>query len=94
MIKGILDDTSRWYGACLSAIKSMHSELENENNMFYSNHITNYIPLITLDGLLISAKMDKNSEICLEYIDRGSIDFEYASSNYKRKSYCYIKWIR
>lgn len=79
--------TSRWYGACLSAIKSMHSELKNENNMFNSNHITHYTPLIILDGVLISAKMDNDSEICLEYIDRGFIDFEYESSNYTHKSY-------
>lgn len=81
------NDTSRWYGACLSTIKSMHSEIENENNMFGSNHVTHYTPLIILDGVLISAKMDDNSEICLEYIDRGFIDFEYESSHYEHKNY-------
>jgi hypothetical protein len=86
------NDSSRWYGACLTSIKSSLEEYEDNMGMsskeFYNEfRIYNlFHPIIILDGKLISAELVKD-EISLEYINNATLEIDFGTKNYEHKSY-------
>lgn len=81
------NNTSKWHGAFISAIKSSLDHYENRSPKGYDDY-TNDIskepteiyfiqPLIILDGVLMSAELDEKNEIKLEYIQSAAFDFDY-----------------
>lgn len=86
------NDTSRWYGACLTAIKSILAEYEENIEMSSENFYklfriySLYKPIIILDAKLISAELVDN-EISLEYINYGTLEIDFGTKNYKHKKY-------
>lgn len=92
------NNPSRWYGACMSAIKATIesfeknclSDEENEKNEEYEkyeNYYDNFQPLIILDGTLVSAEMDENYEIKVEEVLFSKIDIKLESNKYKESTY-------
>jgi len=88
------DQPSRWYSAFVSSLKwasQMRDELPDEGgtqNDIRENPTELYFfqPVIVLDGRLISAELNKRSEIEVSEIDMAAFKFSYASKAYE-KSY-------
>lgn len=91
-------NTSKWYGAFLSAIKSSIDSCENESpnnddNERYESDIRKnqteihfFQPLVIIDGKLISAELD-NNDIKLEYIESAAFNFEYKTKHSKHSKF-------
>jgi|LGVF01.1.fsa_nt_gb hypothetical protein len=44
-------------------------------------------PVVILDGLLLSAKLDEKEEILLKHIDHATVSFNFKTSKYKKGNY-------
>lgn len=87
------NDSSRWYNACLSAIKSSidsyEESMENVSEQFYERYrvFSIYYPLIILDGKLISAHLNDKNNIELEYLENATLELEFGTKEYEQKTH-------
>ncbi len=87
------NDHSRWYSACMSALKASLDKYESQINElgeeFRKSHtmIDIYYPLIILNGKLVSATLNKNNGIDLEYVNNVVMNFEYGTKYYEHSPY-------
>lgn len=82
---------SRWYASAVTVCKACVNH-GNQNYFeaireFDEPHLAITQPLVVLDGPLIAAEIDENGEAVLSDIPYASLDFEFGTSKYKRRTY-------
>jgi len=88
------EDPSKWYSAFIavckaseSALKANSREKSGNNKTEKSPHMFFVMPVVILDGQLLSAKLDKENEILLEEIKYAAFDFDFKTKEYTRSRY-------
>ncbi len=86
---------SQWYGASISACKAAEDALlaesweamQDEWDPTKTVYIVFVKPVVILDGLLLSAELEKNGLLNVEQVCAAPISFVYRTANYQKLSY-------